>query len=204
MDYKRLFEEAVKRDSDVRDAAFLELTTNICGIEIRQMTPRDFLILDGIGSPLLYGLKEWATLENVADFLWLMSASYRSGKWPAFWFARRCRKVNFGEATEGIMRYVEDTFQDAPGGKLERSNPFASPVAHWVHRFATEYGWPWREIIHTPFKILFQQMKCIRFEADAKAEVRSRRILKLAGERLRLKQQRLNLVNLLAKRARQN
>lgn len=201
MDFKRLYQEAVKRDSDVRDAAYLELTTNICGIQIRQMTPKDFLILDGVDSPLLYGLKEHATEDHVVHFLWLLSTRYRPGRLRGWVFGRQCKAmINFGLACRGITAYVEDTFQDAPGGTKSDDTPFASCVAFWVHRISSAYGWDWRTVINTPLKVLFQQLKCIRMEENSKVEVRSRRILKLQGERLRLKNARLTLVSLLAKR----
>lgn len=202
MDFKRLYQEAVKRDTDVRDAAFLELTTAICGVEIRQMTPRDFLIIDGIGSPFIYGLKDQADNQDVVAFLWLISPRFRPGRLAAWRFGRRCRKINFGLAVKAIEQYVEDTFQDAPGGSPSNDTPFASCVAFWVHRLSSAYGWDWRDVIRTPLKVLFQQLKCIEAVSDSKADLRSRRILKVQGERLRLKNARLQLVNLLSKRAR--
>lgn len=200
MDFRKLYSEAVKRDQDVRDAAFLSLTTSICGVAIRQLTVRDIVILDGIGSPFLCGGPH--SVQDAARFLWLMSPLYCSGWWPAFRFGRRCRKIDDTQLTSGIDRYLEDTFQDAPGKKAGADGPdFASFAAHLVHRLASAYGWSIDEIMRVPLKVIFQQLKCIRHEREEKPELRSRRVLKVTGDALRLKNERNKLVNLLKRRA---
>lgn len=188
MDYASQYKRAVKRDGDVRDAAYLELTTPIYGIEIRQMDVRDFLILDGLGNPLLYGGLPNET--QLTAFLWLLSPDWKAGKRAAFWFARRVRKLtrnySFGVLFAKVSEYTEDTFQDAPGGLLGGGDgeTFKSVGADYVHLMAKHYGWTWQQTIHTPLKILFQQVKCIRLD-NGKKDTRSRRLLKLSGDRLR-------------------
>src|SRR5689334_706017 len=79
------YREAVKREMDIRDAAFLNITADICGIPIRQMTPRDYLILDGLGSPILDGRIATASREDIVKFLWFLSPEYRHGSWWRSW-----------------------------------------------------------------------------------------------------------------------
>jgi hypothetical protein len=49
------YREAVQKEGEIRVAAFVSPSTSICGIPIRQMTPMDFINLNGIESPMLYG-----------------------------------------------------------------------------------------------------------------------------------------------------
>lgn len=192
--------EAVKRETDVRDAAFLEITTLICGVEIRQMEPRDFLILSGIDSPFLNG--GMPVSADVVKFLWFLSPDYKHGDAEASKrFASAVRKQNGLELLRDIYRYISDTFQDAPGGKSDSGPNYAGWCAYLIDAIASEYGWPWQTIMRTPFKILYQQVKCIRRRRDPDA-IMFNPSDRATGDRLALKQQRLNLVSLLAKRAR--
>jgi len=157
--------EAVRRENDIRDAAFLDLTTSICGIEVRQLTPRDALILDGLDNPLMRG--GIPTESQLAHFLWLLSPSYKHGsKVRRFLFARKVRNVKFIEATLACWSYVEDSFQDSPPQSSDRTCRFASGIAHLVDRMASQYGWTEEKILHSSFKKLFQYMKVMSARLD--------------------------------------
>lgn len=202
MDYKCLFEEAVKRENDFRDAAFLNLTTNICGIELPQMTPRDFLILDGIGSPYIVGGER--TLTDLVNFLWHLS-DHRRGKLRYAFFYGRCWMMDFELSEYWVAQYLQRTFLDSPGGTPSANREsYAAWIAYLVDHVASEYGWALDDVMNTPLRILYQQIRCILLRHNPDRKFINPLSRKVIGERLRLKQQRLNLVNLLAKRARQN
>lgn len=201
MNFKAEYEKVVKRDQDSRDAAYLELTTSVCGVEIRQMTLADLIVLDGLPETqaVFAGV---AFRECLLAFLWRLSPRYRPGWLAAFLFARKHRKIDFAEARKRITDYVADTFNDSPGGSADDGSPPPASFATFImDRIATEYGWSKKEIMRSPLKVLFQQIKLIRAKENPDCNLRSRRVLKLFGDRLRLKQAQLDLVNALAKRA---
>lgn len=193
--------EEVKRQTDVRDAAFLHPLTDICGFKIRQMCPIDFLKLDGIGSPFIAGGP--ATLEDVSLFLRILTAE-QPHKWIWFGnyrFGKRCRFLGLEAVKVAIQKYLRTTFQDRPGSSKTSETPYASWCAHLVNNIASEYGWPIETILQTPFRILHQLQNCIRRNHNPIAIIINPSDEKI-GAHLALKQQRLNLVNLLASRAR--
>ena len=160
------FRAAVKRENDIRDAAFLDLTTRIGGVEIHQLTPRDLLILDGLDNPLVSG--GVPSPAQLAHFLWLLSPFYvEHSKLRRWKFARSVRKLNFVTTVQACWKFMDDTFQDSPGGSGPTGTPFAGWCAYLVDRLSSNYGWSESEILQTPLKKLFQYIKVIRARTDA-------------------------------------
>lgn len=191
--------EAIKRETDVRDASFLDLTTNICGVAIRQMTPRDMLILDGIGNPLMNG--GMPTPAQLAEFLWLLSPDFKpNSRWKQWLFGARIRKIDYLHAVKACFRYIEDTYQDSPGSSGMSSMPYAGWPAYIIHRIAINYGWPRKEIINLPLKELFQYLKCITRHHNPEAPMHNPSD-KVKGDYLRLLNARAQLLNVLKWRA---
>lgn len=194
--------EEVKRENDVRDAAFLDLTTNICGIEIRQMTPRDMLILDGVDNPILNG--GFPTPYQLADFLWKLSPQFKERAWfRRYQFGRKCRNLDFVSAVIACRKYIEDTFQDSPGGSGPAGVPYAGWPAHLVTSLSSNPVEAEQVILNTPLKRLFQYLKCIRRRNDPNCPMHNPSD-KVKGDyirRLALKNERQKLVNILNRRA---
>lgn len=191
--------EAVKRENDIRDAAFLDLTTDICGVKIRQMTPRDLLILDGIGNPLMSG--ELPSPERLAEFLWLLSPRYANrALLRRFLFGRSIRRLDYMAAVKACWRYIEDTFQDSPGNSGVSAMPYAGWCAHLVNSMAINYHWSEETILNTPLKRIFQYLKCIRRHHDPQAPMHNPSD-KLKGDYIRLLNARNSLLNILKRRA---
>jgi hypothetical protein len=195
------FGEVVKRQTDVRDAAFLNPLTDICGIKIRQMTPVDLLALDGIDSPFIRVRP--ASREDFARFLRILSPlPYSYWRWRGnYRFGKACRKLNIADAGAAIEKYISVTFQDSPSGKATGQTDYASWCAHLVNWMAINYGWPMDEILSRPLRVLFQLQNCIKRYHDPNAIIHNPSD-KVVSKNLALKQQRLNLVTLLAKRTR--
>lgn len=133
---------AVKRENDIRDAAFLALPARICGISVRPMTLRHWLILDGIDSYFLKPKSGPPNADDISAFLWVLSPQFdarsgarwdrilrRCGRVPilralskriASWcsargrFVDRVGKLPYGKMVAGIEDYYEKTFQDSP------------------------------------------------------------------------------------------
>lgn len=193
------FAEAVKAENDIRDAAFLDLTANICGVEIRQMTPRDLIILEGIGNPVAQKVR--FSKEDVFDFLRVMSVHYRPGAWFNAWRIKRAvNHMDAKDAIPALIKYLDATFQDSPSGG-GAGIPYAGWCAYYADIFGSEYGWPMERTLSTKLKVLYQLLKCIRRRHDPECILMNPSD-KIKGDALRLKQARLGLVNLLSRRAR--
>lgn len=189
------YREAVKRENDSRDAAFLDLTTNICGVEIRQMTPRDLLILDGIGNPLMEG--KAPSPEQLAEFLWILSPRF-STRAPLrrFLFGRSIRRINYMEAVRACGRYIEATFQDSPASSGMKSAPYAGWCAHLITKLSNNPVADEQKILNTPLKRLFQYQKCLRRQRDPECPMHNPSD-KLKGNYARLLNARMKLLKTL-------
>lgn len=165
--------DAVERENKIRNAAMLNLNTRICGIEIRQMTLRHWLILDGIDSPIINGRLPDPDSKDIEKFLWVLSPKFTPSKY-SFAKARLTRhvsKLKYGETVLACRQFIEDTFQDQPpsiGGQDKEWKPpqfsFASSIVRTV---CTELHWSRNEILDAPLKELFQYMKISRLIAKA-------------------------------------
>ncbi len=191
--------EAIKRENDIRDASFLDLTTNICGVEIRQMTPRDLLILDGLGNPMMAG--QMPAPEQLAEFLWFLSPRY-ADRAPVrrFLFGRSIRRLDYLASVRACWRYIEDTFQDSPSSSGVSYMPYAGWCASVVNRLAINYGWSEATILNIPLKRLFQYLKCITRYHNPEAPMHNPSD-KMKGDYLRLVNARSQLINVLKRRS---
>lgn len=163
---------AVERENKIRDAAILNLNTRICGVEIEQMTLRHWIILDGVGSPLLGNATPLP--EQVMQFLWIMSPAFKpKSEWRKFWFARRNRKIPYGEAVNQIRQFVDDAFQDfRSGGDSSWEAPSAGFGAHVIYAIAVKFHWARAAILNLPLKESFQYLKLFRIaSASSNAEI---------------------------------
>ena len=189
------FREAVRVETNARDAAFLNIPANICGLQIRQMTPRDFLILHGLENPIISGCN--LTDSDISDFLHFMAVN--QSPWHRFW---KMFRMDYLKALEAIGRYFESTFQDTPGGtKSAKSVPIASWFAHRVfflmsHNVCRTID----EALDTPFRIHNQIINCVIVELNPDYKVHARHG-KVLAQRLELKNARLQLLQLLSKRS---
>lgn len=182
-------------ETNARDAAFLNIPTDICGLKIRQMTPRDFLILDGLGNPIISG---GAFSESaISDFLHFMAVN--RSPWHRF---RKMFRMNYPKALEELGKYFDSTFQDSPGGtKCAKSIPIASWFAHRTqfllsHNLCRTID----EALDTPFRIHNQLINCTIKEINPKYNVHARHG-KILSKRLEMKNARLQLLQVLTKRS---
>lgn len=163
--------EAVEHENAIRDAAFIDMPARVCGIDLRQMTPVDYLLHDGLGFPLHAKADEPFTSREIVAFLWLQSVRYKHGAtFRAMVFGRMCRRLPLEQADAAIKRFIADTFQDAPGSKVGTNKaPQVGFLAGIVDVLAAEYGWAERDILRTPLKRLFQFFRCIKLRNNPKA-----------------------------------
>lgn len=164
--------DAVERENKIRNAAMLNLNTRICGIEVRQMTLRHWLILDGLDCPFLKGDVPDPKKKHVKDFLWVLSPKFSYGEsFRKWWFYRRIGKLKYAEVVMGIMRYLEDTLQDQPpstGSKSKEWTPpqYSFPI-YFTDVICERYGWDDEKIEGYNLKKIFQIIKRIRMKGES-------------------------------------
>jgi len=152
--------EAARRENDSRDAAFLDLETDICGFKIRQMTVEDHLVLSGLDNDVVQGRLPHP--KALAFFLWYLSPGYR-GNAPVrrWWFAVRVWRKSYDHLVAGCRDYMAKTMADAPS-RSPNQRCFASGVAHAVNLIAINYGWKERDILKLSLRRMFQYQRCIQ------------------------------------------
>src|SRR5689334_12972504 len=96
------YREAVRLENQSRDLAFIIDRELICGIEVRSMTLKHFILLDGIASPFLY--ERIGDPSECAMFLWVLSPYWVSGQSKhRERLIKKCRKLNYGELVTEIL-----------------------------------------------------------------------------------------------------
>lgn len=161
---------ALAREETLREIPFLPANLDICGVEVRQFTPRHFILLNAAGSPFL-GAGEIA-IEHVAQFLWVISPQFCTDP-----FARDLFLANVQLSFEtddddklatliaAIDRYLEDALIDRPSGAGSET-PLTHFAAAIVDEIASEYGWDDEVILEKPFARLFQYLRRIERRRD--------------------------------------
>ena len=168
--------ESVYKESAIREIAFLNITTDICNVEVNQLTPRHFILLDFIKSPFLTNDKLPNEI-NVVDFLWIVSIKFKEGdKNAKDEFIREIGgKLDYEQSVKGIYDYLQEAFIDSPAQhidttKMKKTNiPFYAWVAGYIDILSSEYGWLDSYIMTMPFTRIFQYLKTI--ESRKMAEI---------------------------------
>lgn len=172
--YAALAEAAEAEDGSRRAEDFIEVARTVCGLELRQLTPRDLLYLDYAGNALIRGGEIKPT--TLAQFLWQMLDQQPQGWWGERKFFKHCAALPFGQSITEIQAYLERTFADAPpvrsgaASGAEVSPIGTSFVAPLIVRIAA--GIPSLTppaIMDTPLPQLFQYRKILNLDAAAKA-----------------------------------
>lgn len=178
------YADAIEKETNSRDAAFLSVTENIGGFEVMPMTLRHYLILRMAKSPLLHG--GTPSPVELTAFLWLLSTEYTPvGKWRRFQFVRRCRKfcpprrplfetrgamnrwnkkcatamARAADIVIAAREYVDAAFVDKPTGKGGNDVAFYSDACALCASFAEDFGWSQETVLNLPLKVLFQYLK---------------------------------------------
>lgn len=175
--YAARFAEAKYREDESREAAFGDSEiVRVCGEPLRPMTPRDLLILQALGSPLVYSAGE-PHAAHVLQFLWTLHRENQGNWMRRSWHRRRMiRRVAFkrrsadpvGDAVVEICAYIGAMYLDAPvGGGEGQSKPLgACWIAPAMVRVASKLGardpYDGRSWGDVPMPRLWQYIKAIR------------------------------------------
>lgn len=163
------YAEAVAQEQSNRNLAFLGYPLPLCGMTIRQMTPRHVILLQECGNRFFAG--GWPTFEDVGMFLWFLSPHYQPGEEHAKAFyrniAKRAREEN--AMIEEITAYLVKVFQDAPASSGIQGKQYTASAAALVDVLAREYGWSDEEVLDKPLGRLYQYFREIQYRHNPKA-----------------------------------
>lgn len=167
--YAALAESEMAGEASRRAEDFIEVSRTVCGLELRQLTPRDLLHLDYAKSPFVAGGE--IAPAHVAQFLWQL-LERQPGWWGERRFFRHCRALGYDASIAEIQAYVDRHFADAPsaGGGSGAGRPLGTSfVAPLIVRISA--GIPSltpQAIMDTPLPQLFQYSKILAAEAAAR------------------------------------
>lgn len=159
------YEQAVEAEQQARNVIYLDQPEIVLGQELRNITPHLLAVLTVIKSPFYLGGA--FDHRHVAQFLWSMHVNYSPhDKRGRAYMADVASHFSLDQCREEIGAFIDLTFMDMPtGGKPEK--PIASNIAWLIFRFRHD---PWRmkepEIIHTPLRKLYQELRCWMREQD--------------------------------------
>jgi hypothetical protein len=153
---KEARERATEREHEIRRGPFLPLPKVIAGVSLLPMTLRHYVHLDAVGSPFL--IHEFGALEDVLQFLWLLSPDYVQPsprlrlpdvrKRRAAFLRKikpRAGRCVLGRVCKKIRALVEETLFECPKPGRRRdaeTRSIAHIAACLVDEFAGKYGWP--------------------------------------------------------------
>ena len=164
-----------------RENSLLDLTYDLCGVKVRTMTIRDYVLLDKIGSPFLY--RKEPSVDELGLFLWMLSPQFI--KWvdgkgwrgwmpmlqplAALFYGSKVRRM-FGEnppvTTEPLVvecfKYIDTMFLDSPPSVANGSESCLSYLTGWFDSLQSEYRFTKDEVWTTGLPELFQRLNAIR------------------------------------------
>lgn len=156
------YADAVRNEARIRDIAFLAWPIPLCGVKVRQFTPRHLILLDHCQNAFVCG--QQPALADILEFMWFVSVDYSLDH------AERDRFLVSWQETasalkpiEEINEYLADAFHDAPmrqGGGMAKA--YTAPMAAIVDILASSYGWDDDKILEMPIARVFQYLRRIQ------------------------------------------
>lgn len=160
--------EAYERERRLREEVYLDQPHYVCGIPLRQITPRMFALLLHIGTPFIGG--GVATEGDIGRFLWACHRDFtppskgilgRFRNWKRDRFLASLRKMDFDELEDGIDEFLDATFLDSPQGGKTDDTPYVCGVAWMEYRMALDpFRWDSERTMRTPLRRIYQLIRC--------------------------------------------
>lgn len=175
------YADAVYEESAIREVAFLfknpefiSMPIDIAGIEVHQLTPYHFILLDFVKSPFLVN-DRMPDEVHIVDFLWIVSTGFIANNKEAKekFIKEKCLQLMYDETLKEIYDYLTKAFIDSPAqhvetSKIKKTNiPFYAWVAGYIDILCVEYGWLDSYIMTMPFTKIFQYLKTIESRKTA-------------------------------------
>ena len=167
------YREAVEIESQSRDFCFSGVNEYICGVEVAPLSFRHWVWLSYIENPFITGgrVSDENISAAVAGFMLTVWPKLKSAGWiQRKLFLMRVGKLKAAEAIEGIEKFVNLSFMDAPkGGSSGQSADYYSFAAAAAHRLCSAYGISIDEALDMPVKQGFQFIRLIGRDEAARA-----------------------------------
>lgn len=162
------FTEEVSGGRFIRNAAFLDLRENICGVQVLPVSLLHLVTLETIGSPFIMGGP--VTPVDVATFLWIVSPDYSpKARFKRWRFLHRVGKLkvappdplpeDFSPALHtlrtliaAIGDYLRESESDLPAAAGPSRPNHKSVATILIDLLASQYGWREQDILRMPLK----------------------------------------------------
>lgn len=184
------YRDAVRKENEARDFAFVDLPENVCGVRLRQLTALDLLKLSLVRSPFIASdfisgkLKAIDSIpvfasevfmadkiliprHHVTAFLWMQSLEFSPlrglrARWRHFWHTYKCGALKYGEACEAIQKYMDSAMMDRrASGDSKESTSYTSWLASTVAFVSNKFHWSEHDLLNMPVARLFQYERAI-------------------------------------------
>jgi len=149
-DVRQQIEEAETHQQE----AWLNLNATIAGIEVRQITLKDYFILKGVESPVLTGQN--FSPSDLGIFLWILSPEFKTCPKARDKFCKKVYDVHLATAVKEVQKFLEATFVDADTAEEQNRKSYTTFLAHQVDVYGREYGWSIKETMNLPLRQIFQ------------------------------------------------
>jgi hypothetical protein len=156
---------AIAEETEIRDAAYLNVPALIEGISVKPLTLRQYMALCLAESAFFCGREP--TDADAALYLWLVSGCHTDQTA----FAEQIAHLDFDRICDGIYRQISEALFDAPPSSAAdtTARSYYSIASTFIDLFGREYGWGANETLDVPLAVLFQQLKAISRRNDPKA-----------------------------------
>ncbi len=171
-DFREELERAYAREREVRDYAMLDLPHEVCGIQIRSLTLRSYMLLSFLGNPFIVGGA--FDRADAAQFLWLLSINYLPPaggfvqRFKSFFRSKRLMRrivlIPEEELFEAVEDFMDEMFMDCPGGRKDGPPRSISLAAELVNMFRGSVSRT--ELLETSLPEIWQHL---RYTSDSKA-----------------------------------
>lgn len=155
--------EALQRERELRELAFLGATEPIAGVPVIPLTLERLNLLMVSRNAYVTGGEPSA--GHVAHFLWIVSRAFKPHDLQKRdVFIRSIAQIPLELADAGIRSYLEAALMDFVAG-ADAGGASSTPVVCWlaalVDTIAREYHWSRQEILTTPLAELAQYLRRI-------------------------------------------
>lgn len=159
--------EAYERERRLREEVYLGLPHFVCGIPLRQITPRIFALLLHIRTPFIGGGE--VTDAAIGQFLWACHRDFtpprkrwlRNPNAARDKFMASLAEKDFDDLEDGIDAFLDATFLDSPQGGRNDDTPYVCGVAWMEYRMALDpFRWDSERTLDTPLRRIYQLVRC--------------------------------------------
>lgn len=154
------YDEALASERKAREEAYLDAPHFICGVRLRQITPRILARLSFAETPFIYDGR--IGTEHVAQFLWACHWDYSLDIHKREEFVKSLRHYDYPTAVAEIDEFIDDTFLDAPTGKS--GIPYYCNFAWFEYIMHKAMGWDSEYTLNQPLRRIYQLIRCMDHE----------------------------------------